>query len=53
MHHTLRTASIVALTPLELIHYTTEDIEGLVRDVPSFKHALEQAAAERVGDSEG
>ena len=53
VHHTLRTASIVALTPLELIHYTAEDIEGLVRDVPSFKHALEQAAAERVGDSEG
>lgn len=53
VHRSLRTASIVALTPLELIHYTSEDIEGLVRDVPGFKDALEQAAAERVGGSEG
>lgn len=50
VHHTLRTASIVALTPLELIHYTSEEMEGLVRDVPGFREAIEKSAAERVGE---
>jgi CRP/FNR family transcriptional regulator, cyclic AMP receptor protein len=47
MNHSLRTASIVALTPLELIHFTSEQLEQLAQDMPSFQQALEKTAAER------
>jgi CRP/FNR family transcriptional regulator, cyclic AMP receptor protein len=47
MNHSLRTASIVALTPLELIHFTAEQLEQLATDMPSFAQALEKTAAER------
>ena len=46
---TLRTASIVALTPLELIHFTAEALQRLDVEMPSFHHALEKVAAERMG----
>jgi CRP/FNR family transcriptional regulator, cyclic AMP receptor protein len=51
MNHSLRTASIVALTPLELIHFTAEQLEQLAEDMPSFAQALEKTAAERFGES--
>jgi CRP/FNR family transcriptional regulator, cyclic AMP receptor protein len=47
MNHSLRTASIVALTPLELIHFTSEQLEQLAQDMPKFADALEKTAAER------
>ena len=47
LNHSLRTASIVALTPLELIHFTKEQLEQLNVDMPSFHDALEKTAAER------
>jgi CRP/FNR family cyclic AMP-dependent transcriptional regulator len=51
VNHTLRSATIVALTPLEAIHYTSEQLEELVAEVPAFAAALDRAAAERHGDT--
>ena len=50
LNRTLRSASIVALTPLEVIHFTGERLEQLAAEVPSFAEALERAAAERYGE---
>ena len=49
LKHTLRTASIVALTPLELIHFTDEALSSLDHDMPRFHEALEKVAADRFG----
>lgn len=51
VNHTLRSASIVALTPLEVIHYTSEKLEQLVAEIPAFAAALASAAAERHGEA--
>ena len=34
LNHSLRTATIVALTPLELIHFTKEQLERLDVEMP-------------------
>ncbi len=47
LNHSLRTATIVALTPLELIHFTKEQLARLNVEMPSFHEALEKTAAER------
>lgn len=47
LNHSLRTATVVALTPLELIHFTKEQLDHLAVDMPSFHEALERTAAER------
>jgi CRP/FNR family cyclic AMP-dependent transcriptional regulator len=47
LNHSLRTASIVALTRLELIHFTKEQLERLDVEMPSFHAALEKVAASR------
>ncbi|WP_372735088.1 Crp/Fnr family transcriptional regulator [Nocardioides sp.] len=47
LNHSLRTASIVALTPLELIHFTKEQLERLNVEMPKFHEALEKVAAAR------
>ncbi|MCM0621073.1 Crp/Fnr family transcriptional regulator [Nocardioides bruguierae] len=49
MNQSLRTASIVALTRLELIHFTPEALRGLADEMPSFAQALEHTARERFG----
>jgi CRP-like cAMP-binding protein len=51
VRHSLRTASIVALTELELIHFTVEAVNALSAEMPSFKKALEAVAIERFGAS--
>jgi len=51
VNHTLRSATIVALTALEAIHYTSEQLEVLVAEIPAFADALQRAAAERHGES--
>jgi CRP-like cAMP-binding protein len=51
VNKTLRTATIVALTPLEVIHFTSEAIERLADEVPAFGEALRAAAAERLGNA--
>ncbi len=47
--HTLRTASIVALTPLEVIHFTDDAIRELIEELPSFEAALDEVAKSRLG----
>jgi CRP/FNR family cyclic AMP-dependent transcriptional regulator len=49
VNHSLRTASIVALTPLELVHFTDEAVRRLCDEMPSFHAALEAVAVERFG----
>lgn len=47
LNHSLRTATVVALTPLELIHFTKEQLDQLDVDMPAFHEALERTAAAR------
>lgn len=49
LNQKLRNASIVALTPLELIHLTPEALQRLAVEMPTFQQALEKVAAERFG----
>ncbi len=52
VNHSLRNASVVSLTKLELIHFTREEVERLCSEVPAFKAALDRAAQERLGDKD-
>ncbi len=47
--HSLRTASIVALTDLELIHLTDESVRELGETIPEFTAALTEVATSREG----
>ena len=49
LNRSLRTASIVALTPLDLIHLSAEALTKLDIEQPEFHRALEAVAAERFG----
>ena len=51
VNKTLRTATVVALTPLEVIHFTSERLKQLMVEVPAFADALRDAAAQRHGDA--
>ena len=51
VNKTLRSATIVALTPLKVVHFTREQVQELVEDVPAFGEALRAAAAERLAGS--
>ena len=48
VNHTLRSATIVALTPLKVVHFTSERIEQLADQVPAFGAAIRAAAAGRL-----
>jgi len=48
VEHKLRTASVVSLTPLEVIHFTRESVEELLEKVPAFGEAIRATAAERL-----
>jgi CRP-like cAMP-binding protein len=47
LNRSLRTASIVALTPLELIHLSADTLVKLNGEMPRFHEALEKVAEER------
>lgn len=47
----LRTASIVALTPLELIHFTDDAVRRLSGDMTSFRDAVRAATDAHLGTS--
>lgn len=47
--HKLRSASVVSVTDLEVLHFTDEAVHHLIDTVPSFRAALEQTTAERLG----
>lgn len=48
VNHKLRSASIVALSDLETIHLTDEDVAKLSEAMPTFKAALDEVAASRL-----
>lgn len=52
VNHKLRTASVVSLTPLEVIHFTREQLEDLLVSVPAFGEALRGTSADRL-DNDG
>lgn len=47
--HKLRSASVVSLTPLEVIHFTKEALTELLDDVPAFGQALRETTSDRLG----
>lgn len=49
VNHSLRNASIVTTTKVELIHFTREQVDQLREQVPAFAEALERTAQERLG----
>ena len=49
MAHRLRSASVVSLTPLKVLHFTADAVRELVDAVPTFRIALEQTTADRLG----
>ena len=51
VNRTLRSATVVALTPLKVVHFTRDTIEELAEEVPSFGAALRAAAAGRLEGS--
>ncbi len=51
VNRTLRSATVVALTPLKVVHFTRETIEELSDEVPAFGAALRAAAAGRLEGS--
>lgn len=49
VEHKLRSASVVSLTPVEVIHFTREGLQELVDDVPAFGDAIRGTAHDRLG----
>ncbi|WP_374999882.1 cyclic nucleotide-binding domain-containing protein [Aeromicrobium sp. CTD01-1L150] len=50
LNHQLRSASVVAATPIVAIHFTAEAISDLVRDVPAFSDLFKDAAQSHTND---
>jgi len=48
--HKLRNASVVSVTPLKVLHFTADAVRELIDTVPTFKTALEQTTADRLGN---
>jgi CRP/FNR family cyclic AMP-dependent transcriptional regulator len=46
--HKLRTATVVSVTPLEVLHFTAEALAELEEKIPDFREALEGLTAERL-----
>lgn len=49
--HKLRTATVVSVTPLEVLHFSAEALRKLENEIPDFREALEGLTAERLADS--
>lgn len=47
VNHKLRSATVVAETPLEVLHFTDEIVAELVEKIPHFREALLGASEER------
>lgn len=47
----LRSATVVAVSTLEVLHFTSETVAELQKSVPHFRDALSAAAAERHGNA--
>lgn len=49
--HKLRSASVVSLTPMKVLHFTSEAVRELIDTVPKFRDALEETTRQRLGTS--
>ena len=49
--HKLRTATVVSVTPLEVLHFTADALRELEDAIPAFREALESLTAERLADN--
>lgn len=45
--HKLRSATVVALTPLEVLNFTSDIVDDLSRKIPHFREAITTATEER------
>ena len=48
--HSLRTATVTALTPLELLHITQDSFNDLYAAIPAFQQAVDATVAERLAE---
>jgi CRP-like cAMP-binding protein len=53
VNHKLRSATVVADTPLEVLHFTDETVASLNDRIPRFRDALMSAVQERIAAQEG
>ena len=53
VNHKLRSATVVAETPLEVLHFTDEIVSDLVAKIPHFREALLGASEERLQRDSG
>jgi CRP/FNR family transcriptional regulator, cyclic AMP receptor protein len=53
VNHKLRSATVVAATPLEVLHFTDETVSGLTEKIPHFRDALMGAVEERIARDQG
>ena len=54
INHKLRSATVVADTPLEVLHFTDETVAALTAKIPHFRDALVGAVEERIArDQDG
>ena len=53
VNHKLRSATVVAATPLEVLHFTDEIVEALTVKIPHFRDALMGAVQERIARDQG
>ena len=53
INHKLRSATVVAATPLEVLHFTAETVAALTAKIPHFRDALIGAVEERIAQDQG
>ena len=53
VNHKLRTATVVADSPLEVLHFTDETVGTLTAKIPHFRDALIGAVEERIARDQG
>lgn len=50
VNHKLRSATVIAETALEVLHFTDETVARLTEEIPHFREALTGASQERSGN---
>ena len=53
VNHKLRSATVIAATPLEVLHFTEEIVDNLTEKIPHFRDALIGAVEERIARDQG
>ena len=53
LNHKLRSATVVADTPLEVLHFTDTTVAELTAKIPHFRDALMGAVQERIARDQG